>query len=405
MNSYRILGVFLFGLLMQFSQTNAQETRSKAPRVFTQAGDFKFQFYPIGWSENENYFAYIKHNTDTSEASPPEGYYFVAYIQDVRNDKVVYSKQVYGYDFCGDNEDCDFSFNTLWSSYDKNIKTQLALYNIEIESALTWHKLPLVINNNFYELRIENGKKRENTFGSQKITIASQKLGIKTIFKETHKKSFQKPIESNISGAFISPSKTRLFILKRDIYSGFEGEKHASLAFIGSHLTKGFQANNNMDNEQNKLVLSENSLGNFPLIKGMPLSEEKIKNFFPNFKVTKTIGAQDGPDFFRYAIGNNIHLSTPSTESNTLEEINITQDPIFRDQYNVKLGMTIKEVRAKRGPLKITTTAHYHVYLYQKDSNIMYEMSLGTYNDFDKYSYTIDELIKYNSKVRAIHWR
>ena len=70
MNSYRILGIFLFGLLMQFSETCAQETRHKVPRAFSEAGDFKLQLYPIGWSENENYFAYIKHNTYTSEAPP-----------------------------------------------------------------------------------------------------------------------------------------------------------------------------------------------------------------------------------------------------------------------------------------------------------------------------------------------
>ena len=348
---------------------------------------------------------HISNTTHTHLKPPPEGYYFVAHIQDVRNDKIVYSKEVSGYDFCGDNEDCDFSFNTLWRRYDKNIKSQLALYNIEIERTLTWNNPPLTINNDSYTVNIENGKERENTWGNQKITIASQKPGSKTIYTKTYKNNYQKPIESSITGAFISPSKTRLLILKRDVYSGPEGEKYASLACIGSHLTKGFQANINTNNKFNKLVLSENSLGNFPLKKGMPLSEEKIKNFFPNFKVTKTIGAQDGPDFFRYARGNNIHVSTPSTESNTLEEINITQDSIFRDQYNVQLGMTIKEVAAKRGPLKITSTMHYHIYLYQKDSNIMYKMSLGTYNDFDKYSYTIDELIKYQSKVKAIHWR
>ncbi len=405
MKSYRLLVIFFFGLLLQFNQTIAQETPNKPPRAFSEAGNFKFQLYPIGWSENENYFAYIIHNTYTFAASPPEGYYFDVFIQDVRNDKIVYFKQVNGYDFCGDNEDCDFSFNKLWKSYNQKIKMHLVRYKIETESTLNWNKLPLTINNNFYTLRIEKGKKTENTWGSQKVTIASQNLGSKTIYEETYKKKYSNPLESRILGAFLSPSKTRSFILKQDVYHGFEGEKTSTLVYIGSHLTKGFQTNNNTNKELNKLVLSENSLGNFPLKKGMPLSEEELKNFFPNFKITKTIGRQDGPDFFRYAIGNNIRLSTPSTDNNTLEEINITRDSTYRDQYNVQLGMTIKEVAAKRGSLQIITTMHYHIYLYQKNSNIMYEMSLGTYNDYDKYSYTIDELIKYKSKVMAIHWR
>ena len=73
-----------------------------------------------------------------------------------------------------------------------------------------------------------------------------------------------------------------------------------------------------------------------PLKKRIPLSEEKIKNFFPNFKITKTIGTQDRSNFVRYAIGNNIHLSTPSTDNNTLKERNITQDYKYRDQYDVQ---------------------------------------------------------------------
>ena len=41
---------------------------------------------------------------------------------------------------------------------------------------------------------------------------------------------------------------------------------------------------------------------------------------------------------------------------------------------------------------------NYQTYLYQKNYNIMHEMSLETSNDYDKYSYTIDELIKYQEQ-------
>ena len=405
MKSNRILVALFFGLLMQFIQTHAQETTNKPPKAFSEAGEFKFQLYPIGWSENESYFAYIIHNIDTGEASPPEGYYFAAHIQDVRTDKKVYSKQVSGYDFCGDNEDCDFSFNTLWRTYDKKITSELKLYNIEIENPLNWNKLPLVINNNFYTLKIENMTKRENTWGSQKVTIATQKLGNKTIFKETYKKSYQKPIESNISGAFISPSKTRLFILKRDIYSGFEGEKYANLTFIGSHLKKGFQANNATKNELNNLVLSENSLGDFPLKKGMPLSLRDLKKNFKNFSIKKSIGEQDGPDFFIFSLDKNIWLYTPDTKNESLREITIAKKSPYKDEYGVQIGMTYDEVVALRGPVEIATTWHYHTYLYQEDSRIMYKMSLGSYNHVDKYKYSAEEAKKYKFKVTRIVWR
>lgn len=405
MNPHRLFIVFYCGLLIHLSQTTqAQQLLNQAPKEFSKAGNFSFKLYPMGWSKNETYFAYATHNTATGEASPPEGYYFSMHIQDVRNDKIIYSKEIRGSEFCGDN-DCDFSFNTLWKSYNKHITAHLALYNIDIPRELTWTNLPLRANNTTYTVSTEDSKNTKSRITHQKVKITATTLGSKYIHNKNLEESNSQLLESWITGAFVSPTKNKLLIVKRNIHNGHEGTKHTDFNLIGSDLKKGFSITDRVSNHKNDLVLFENALGDFKLHKGMPLSEEKIKNFFPHFKVTKTIGAQDGPNFFRYAIGNNIHFSTPSTDSDTLEEINITQDSTFKDQYDVQLGMTIEEVATKRGPLKITTTMHYHIYLYQKDSNIMYEMSLGTYDDFDKYTYTIDELIKYNSKVKAIHWR
>ncbi|CAL2107607.1 conserved hypothetical protein [Tenacibaculum sp. 190524A02b] len=154
----------------------------------------------------------------------------------------------------------------------------------------------------------------------------------------------------------------------------------------------------------NELVLKENSFGKLNLKKGMTIEESVIKKAFNNLKVSKSIGTQDGPDYYIYKIGDKIALTTVSTQSNVLSEVLIDKESKLSDQYGVKIGMPYKDVKNKRSNMSVITE-HYHIYLYEKKSNIIYEMSLGNYNGPDKEEYSIEDIENSNSKVIRIIWR
>ena len=64
---------------------------------FTQAGYLNSKYYPIGWSEDERYFA-LMILTESNYASLPEGHGFDFLIKDVVTDKDAYIKSYSGYD-------------------------------------------------------------------------------------------------------------------------------------------------------------------------------------------------------------------------------------------------------------------------------------------------------------------
>lgn len=151
-----------------------------------------------------------------------------------------------------------------------------------------------------------------------------------------------------------------------------------------------------------ELILTENTLGNFELEKGMALDELKIKEAFSHVNVSKNLGEQDGPNYYYYEIGSEVVLTTPNTENEIVSLLYIQEESGITDEYGVTTGMRYEEVKEKRLDMHISTE-HYHIYLYKKGSNIAYEMSLEDYNGPDKEEYTFDDLK--NSKVSSIIWK
>ena len=66
--------------------------------------------------------------------------------------------------------------------------------------------------------------------------------------------------------------------------------------------------------------------------------------------------------------------------------------------------MSFEELIKKRPNLKVYSY-HYHIYLYEKESHIRYEMSIGNYNGPDQFAYDMEHLKTYNSKVIGMGWR
>ena len=156
-------------------------------------------------------------------------------------------------------------------------------------------------------------------------------------------------------------------------------------------------------NQFNGLVLTEKTFGNLNLDKSTPISITDLTKAFKTQKITKNLGEQDGPSFWYYNIGKLASASTVDTESNTLHQLWIN-DTSIPDQYGVTINMTFEELIEKRPNLYISSE-HFHIYLYEKGSNIVYEMSLGDdYDGPDLWEYDFEHLKKYNSKITRMGW-
>lgn len=156
----------------------------------------------------------------------------------------------------------------------------------------------------------------------------------------------------------------------------------------------------NIDN----LILTENTLGDLKLEKGMILNELKLEKLFKNHSISKNIGEQDGPNYFYYKIGTEAILTTPNTENETLSQLLINEKSNISDEYGIKIGTEYYDIEKKRPNMDIYTE-HYHIYLHKEDSNIIYEMSLGNYNGPDKEEYSLEDIKNSTSKVVSIIWK
>lgn len=151
----------------------------------------------------------------------------------------------------------------------------------------------------------------------------------------------------------------------------------------------------------NPMVLKEDSLNDISLKKGMALEIAILEKYFPNAKIKKEVGQQDGPDYVFYTIDKDVVFSTSNTQSSVLSHIAIKGNSRISDAYGIEVGYTFDDIKAKRPDIKIVTE-HFHIYLYEKGSNISYEMSLKNYNGPDKDNYTLDDLE--GAKVISIIW-
>lgn len=168
------------------------------------------------------------------------------------------------------------------------------------------------------------------------------------------------------------------------------------VSLIGCHVKRSGISN------PNGLKLYENSFGNLRLDKNTTLTISSLKSSFENLEITKSIAETDGPSITMYSLGSLGWAQTANQESATLHKLWIG-DTRISDQYGIQIGMTYDELIKKRPELRISTE-HYHIYLHEANSNIVYEMSIGDYSGPDKRSYSEEHLKHYNSRVLYIGW-
>ena len=220
---------------------------------FTQAGYLNSKYYPIGWSEDERYFA-LMILSESNYASLPEGHGFDFLVKDVITDKDAYIKSYSGYDICEGKFDaygqgeCDFSANGIFELHKATFTEALNKYNINAKTPLVYSTFPIK-NAEGESISIQNYKvEKDGYISMETLTATNDQQGSKTILQSTYDSNFR-PLASEIVGAFVSPSKERLLVIQKYTSSGIEGERDIELNFIGCHTQKGYQFNDVVDSK------------------------------------------------------------------------------------------------------------------------------------------------------------
>ena len=141
----------------------------------------------------------------------------------------------------------------------------------------------------------------------------------------------------------------------------------------------GTQTGDNIASVADRLVLSENQLGELAL----PFPNQEmigpLGKVFDRYSVLKEIGEQDGPDFPLYSIKKSgrelAYFEMDWEDTQKLNAVYI-KAPIVTDQYGLAVGDAYKKIQQLRnGQIKMQTDYHMHTYIYLDGSNIMYEIA------------------------------
>ncbi|MBB6458991.1 DUF1131 family protein [Flammeovirga kamogawensis] len=137
----------------------------------------------------------------------------------------------------------------------------------------------------------------------------------------------------------------------------------------------------------------------------------QIRKAFPQYKTSKIIGRQDGPDFPLYVVKNReeevLLFSMDWKDTLKLNSIYVRTSEII-DEYGLKVGDGYHEIKSKRNQLiKTTMDYHQHTYAYVDGSNIMYEItgdvSLPDTVNIEDVKFTEEQLKDW--KIESIIWR
>ena len=260
---------------------------------FTQAGYLNSKYYPIGWSEDERYFA-LMILSESNYASLPEGHGFDFLVKDVVTDKDAYIKSYSGYDICEGKFDaygqgeCDFSAKGIFELHKATFTEALNKYKINTITPLAYSTFPIK-NAKGESISIQNNKvERDGYISKETLTATNNQQGSKTILQSTYDSNFRR-LASEIVGAFVSPSKERLLVIQKYTSSGIEGDRDIELNFIGCHTQKGYQsANVKVDISDHAYVIATNvNIRNKPNV-----SESKVL-----FQLNKVEWYKDASNF------------------------------------------------------------------------------------------------------------
>ena len=142
MVNYKCVIVRVMALLLFVNNSCSQEFKYFQPEEFLQTEKIHGGFYPIGWSVEESLFAWLQFNTETFDATPPEGYFFEVTIMNVKTQEAVFTKRYYG------DAVFKFTLKNNWNRHNGYIKTKLKKYGIKQNKA--FEVLTFPFNHNGY---------------------------------------------------------------------------------------------------------------------------------------------------------------------------------------------------------------------------------------------------------------
>lgn len=146
--------------------------------------------------------------------------------------------------------------------------------------------------------------------------------------------------------------------------------------------------------EMSEILLTETKLGDLELNK---LTEKnmltEIKSAFPDFKVTKTVGQQDGPDYNLYQITRSkqeiFFISMDSYDTLVVQDF-WTNNKIIQDEYGVTVEQKVESVLEKRPTLKFHSDLHQNIYATEKNSKIEYRLK-GNFKTLNDTTFSADD--------------
>ena len=165
--------------------------------------------------------------------------------------------------------------------------------------------------------------------------------------------------------------------------------------------------------EVNEIILTETTLGKLALEK---LNErnivKEIKATYPDFKIIKSVGQQDGPDYNFYQVkhsGKELFVIAMDSYDTTLVSDLWTDNLVVKDQYGISAGQRIEVALENRPGLNFHSDLHYNIYATEKNSRIEYRLTgdFKSLNDSSlvKDNYSVEKWQIEGMTVEYVIWR
>lgn len=199
------------------------------------------EFYPIGWSEDEEYFSWILQPDNEAIG----GYDFTINIQNMVNDEIVWTWSFKEHELRNWDEKTRYDIVRVWNENKEKIEQKLNQYNIlPINQENKFRKFPAKINDITYSARTEKQTRRNEAFsyeeiGQEKVYMNAERLGSKKVFQKSY--GDWGINNSTVIGIIPSANFKRAAIIKVNEKRGWEGPPNIlTVQIIGSHLEEGF---------------------------------------------------------------------------------------------------------------------------------------------------------------------
>lgn len=200
------------------------------------------EFFPIGWSDDGNYFAFIKQ----PENEAIGGYDFLFYIQDMGSDAYVWEWSFREHKNSMWDERTRADIITVWNKANAVFTQKLNQYGIVQLAEVGLVSFPVSIQGKAYSARIEknmrnSARNNQPELSSDIIYLNGEGLGSKAVSSKYYGQ-YDGVVNSSLAGAMVAPSKDRIALLKVYEKRGWEGPPNVlSFQVVGGLLDKGFE--------------------------------------------------------------------------------------------------------------------------------------------------------------------